>query len=350
MGVYTDTLDRAFDAIRGTDAYIMLGDTIGGMVESMNITAEIEAAEGRDALRGVASYIIRNVDTIAEALVHDGYATLAEEFGPFIEAAMTISIVLFGLGMLMGWIEYPLKQLGKRILWWSVLLGLILNWHWFSLIFYKVFTVGPLVLGGLLVESTGVYYDGTLIGLLDNIMMRGWSVAGEAWKGEGMIMGPLLALMLIYGTTRMAGMVLGLIVVSKVGLAIVMAMGPLFLIFYMFDSTKHMFQAWLQQATNYAFITILTSTVMAFFIQILDRVVPEVGSGQGLILSDLGSFALLYLVMMAVLQQIMGVASGLAGGLQLNTQGVFGDSVRKALGTGGAMKQGAKSIKGAYRK
>ena len=52
-------------------------------------------------------------------------------------------------------------------------------------------------------------------------------------------------------------------------LAVLLALGPLFVALLLFDGTRRFFEAWLAQLANYALITILTVLVAALLLQIV---------------------------------------------------------------------------------
>jgi type IV secretion system protein VirB6 len=60
-----------------------------------------------------------------------------------------------------------------------------------------------------------------------------------------------------------------LIALSSIALAVLLALGPLFIAMLLFDATKRLFAAWIAQLVNYALITVLTVMVGALLLQIV---------------------------------------------------------------------------------
>src|SRR5205823_826817 len=77
---------------------------------------------------------------------------------------------------------------------------------------------------------------------------RGLSVAGFAYPIAGVIVWALMGLLCVY--------TMFLIALSSIALAVLLALGPLFVSLLLFEGTRRFFEAWLAQLANYALITI----------------------------------------------------------------------------------------------
>ena len=74
-----------------------------------------------------------------------------------------------------------------------------------------------------------------------------------------------------------------LIALSSIALAVLLALGPLFIAMLFFDATKRFFSAWIAQLANYALITILTVMIAALLLQIVQSYAAQTaarGSGN----------------------------------------------------------------------
>ena len=60
-----------------------------------------------------------------------------------------------------------------------------------------------------------------------------------------------------------------LIALSSIALAVLLALGPLFIALLFFDATRRFFTAWIAQLANYALITVLTVMVAALLLRIV---------------------------------------------------------------------------------
>ena len=78
-----------------------------------------------------------------------------------------------------------------------------------------------------------------------------------------------------------------LIALSSVALAVLLALGPLFLALLLFESSRRFFEAWVAQLANYALITILTVLAAALLLQIVQAYAEQTAArGNALVTVD----------------------------------------------------------------
>ena len=111
-----------------------------------------------------------------------------------------------------------------------------------------------------------------------------------------------------------------LIALSSVALAVLLALGPLFLALLLFDSTRRFFEAWLAQLANYALITILTVLVAALLLQIVESYADQTAArGAAIATVDAINMVLIAVLVFLLMRQVMPIAAGLAGGIALTS-------------------------------
>ncbi len=76
-----------------------------------------------------------------------------------------------------------------------------------------------------------------------------------------------------------------LIALSSIALAVLLALGPLFIAMLFFETTKRFFSAWIAQLANYALITILTVMVSALLLQIVQSYAAQTAARGAAILT-----------------------------------------------------------------
>jgi type IV secretion system protein VirB6 len=124
-----------------------------------------------------------------------------------------------------------------------------------------------------------------------------------------------------------------LIGLSKIALAVLLALGPLFIISLFFDTTKRFFEAWIAQLANYALITVLAVAVAALMLSALMKFAADTASlGAGIRIADAVDMLLLAVMVFLVMRQVMPMAAGLASGIALSTYGAVSRTMAWALG------------------
>jgi type IV secretion system protein VirB6 len=165
------------------------------------------------------------------------------------------------------------------------------------------------------------------VATIDAIWERGGSVAGFLWdksvpifsdigfKLAGAIVWCLIGLLCVYA--------MFLIALSNIALAVLLALGPLFIALWLFEATRRLCVAWLAQLTNYALITVLTVMVAALLLQaVRSYAVQTAALGAAMLTVDALNMALIAVLAFLVLRQVMPIASGLAGGVSLDSFGL----------------------------
>lgn len=103
------------------------------------------------------------------------------------------------------------------------------------------------------------------------------------------------------------------IVLAKVALGLLIAVGPLFIIATLFPATRDLFKNWAGQCLNYAFLVMLFSFAAQLEIQLVSSVVPS-----ELSISSVLQVSLICMVMVFVSLNLPSLASALAGGVGIS--------------------------------
>jgi type IV secretion system protein VirB6 len=174
------------------------------------------------------------------------------------------------------------------------------------------------------------------VGTIDAIWDSGGTVAGNLWQKGGLLSGDfgfylagavvwcLIGVLCVYA--------MFLIALSSIALAVLLALGPLFIALLFFDATRRFFTAWIAQLANYGLITILTVMVAALLLKIVQSYAAQTAArGAAILTVDALNMMLIALLVFLVLRQVMPIASGLAGGTSLSSLGIASRSISAGL-------------------
>ena len=132
-------------------------------------------------------------------------------------------------------------------------------------------------------------------------------------------------------------------------MAIALALGPIFLPFILWESTRGWFVSWLRKLFNFALIPIVTASILSLMLSVMDLVLPDLHRQATQGNPDfftMGLFGGLSLVTAFLLKQSLSIASSLSGGLTLAALGQVGNMVSSALRTTGMNAAGRLAGKG----
>ncbi|MGA0585037.1 MAG: type IV secretion system protein [Castellaniella sp.] len=128
----------------------------------------------------------------------------------------------------------------------------------------------------------------------------------------------ILATLISFSSAVVGSIIMVVIVVCKVGMALVVAVGPLFIAATLFEPTKQLFNSWVSQALNFVFLALLAGLVFGLLlqmnIQLLRMIAIETESGITDVLSLFGAQVLVGLASIVVMIMLPGLAAGLSNG------------------------------------
>ncbi len=276
------------------------------------------------------------LDCQAATLGAAGYQALAAPGSSvmlLITALLTILIALLGYRMLLG--ETPtLREAVLTFVRIGIVLAFATSWPAYRTVVYDVVLRTPADLAaeiGAPAQLPGA--NGGLAGRLDNLdrAFRTLAIYGpgvstrEQVEQSGGVAPPLFGGFdgFALGSARIAFLVgsIGSFALIRLGAGLLLALGPLFLAFLLFDGTRGLFEGWLRALIGLALGGVATAVALgielALFEPWLADLVGRRATGIGIPNAATSLFAAA-LVFMVVLIALLALAARLAGALRLS--------------------------------
>lgn len=271
--------------------------------------------------------LLNSVDAAIGTFVIDLVSGLSADVATTLRLMLILSIILYGFAMMQGWINTNLKEAIKHIFMGLVVYIFATNVGLFTSLTYEIFTNGPTqIISAVLAHGGGPGSNG-INSFIGNAYDQGIRTAGDLMFGSGWSIGlKIMGVLVAVATIAMCGYSAFLVVMAKIALAVLLGLSPIFIGFLMFKTTRGLFEGWLRQCLNYAIIPLLTYTIMLFCLAIVAVPVNEMQAAQnaGNITSvEVWPYIFTCGVSFLLLQQVMGIAGGIAGGVSLSTLGVI---------------------------
>lgn len=234
--------------------------------------------------------------------------------GP-LRAALVLYIVLYGFAVLRGAITEPVMDFAIRSM------KLIFIYALATTPAYGAYVTTPLfqVLPNDLAQAVGGPSAASVGEAFDELANKAGQLATRA-ADKGKILDPapwvVAAVVLVVGTLTSA-LGFGVVMVAKIGLALLVAIGPIFIACALFDASRRFFFGWLSQGVNYLTLFALVLTLVQLVLDLVRSQWSSIDAldpvGGGLIFTALCILAGFFFLQMPVLAA--GVAGGASAGL-----------------------------------
>ncbi len=262
--------------------------------------------------------------------VQDNFVRIAEALQPAIVTLGILYVLIWGLLQIFGRIEEPVMEGLKRIAVLALIFGIGLHMWLYGDVIVDTFFTAPAQLGRAII---GAYEP---VGVVQTIMDQGSDTAELLLKKGGLLDGNFafyisgVAVYLFVGVTAVYTMFL--LTLSRIALAILLALGPLFIALMFFNTTRRFVEAWIAQLANFAFIAILVVLVAALMLVVVGTATTAATARGGLIeIVDAVRVCLAAGLTLLVMRQVPSMAAGLASGIALSSFGVVSGIAQGSL-------------------
>ncbi len=191
------------------------------------------------------------VDCIASGVSEQAFNRL---FGTEGQLALALTILLglyvgfFGISLMLGRSNLSVRALVPKMMTLGLVLTFATSFVAFSSVFYNIFIGGPDQIAGILTGVRGESATGVFAQKLDVVFLAVQQASGDtkdisAFSPPGMMW--IGAMLLLLGTV-------GLLVTARIALALLLAVGPIFVVLALFEGTRGLFTGWLKGLTMMA--------------------------------------------------------------------------------------------------
>ncbi|HEX5776704.1 MAG TPA: type IV secretion system protein [Caulobacteraceae bacterium] len=236
-------------------------------------------------------------------------SVLAEVSGPM-RLALVLYVLLYGFAILRGSITEPVMDFAVRSIKLAFIYMLATTAAYTSFVTEPLFHVLPDTLARA-ISGSGVPNVGAAF---DQFFARAAYLAEKiAAEASPLDLGPWILAAVVYLVGALAAALgFGVVMIAKVALALLVALGPIFIACALFEGSRRFFFGWLSQAVNYLVLFALIITVFQLILALVSQQWGQI-DGQDPMAGGLLFIALCLLGAIFFLQT-PAIAAGIAGG------------------------------------
>ena len=264
---------------------------------------------------GVAS-ALKAVDCIAANVSEQAFSRLFGSEGQ-LAFALTLMLVLyvsfFAISLMLGRSNLSVRALLPKMITLGLVLTFATSFVAYQSFFYNIVIGAPNEVAGILTGSRGAATD-TFAQKLDVVFLALQQTGGEAkdinaFSPQGMMW--LGAMLLLLGTV-------GLLVTARIGLALLLAIGPIFVVLALFEGTRGLFAGWLKGLVLLAIAPLLAVLGGSIMLELAVPILAQLVAVPGVIDQQAAmAFFLVGAVHMALMFMALKVAATMVAGWQV---------------------------------
>ncbi len=287
-----------------------------------------------------------NVNDALATYVSDVASNIIGAITPVTTSLLAIYVMLWGWAMMRGMISEPVMDGINRIVRLSLITGVALSVGRYNEYLSDFLWNTPDAMAGYI--ASGYSDSASNTQYLDSLWSQIYDIGDAFWQKASILNGVfqsigLMVISILIWASGVAATAYAayLLVLSKIALAILLGIGPMFVLLIMFEPTKRFFDTWIGQALNYVFLVMLTAASIKLMLAILQKYLVSVTSSGALAdpsVSQAFPAIILSLISFLVMMQLPSIASALGGGTAIGTLGSVAWGYAKAKGGLSAMR------------
>jgi type IV secretion system protein VirB6 len=284
------------------------------------------------------------VDAVIADFVHNAYVHYIQANTNVITLLFTFYVMLIGYQFISHHHHFQIGEVVKRMMLMLCVFGLVMNWQLYHMFVYNIFTNEPASISQILIGAAG---DGStsgnisaaLDGIYEAVVNASIGFFGEVSFSATGLTFIFYGVLVYFIGTLMCVFALLLFIYAKMMMAVSLALGPVFILFLMWEPTKGLFSAWLNQLITIALIPVITSAILVLMLSVINVTLPHLKQPtEEMQFVGLAPFLGLCLTTTLILSQVLRISSSLGGGIALDSMSSGAAMVSSAWNKIGAPK------------
>lgn len=297
--------------------------------------------------------IFQYVDLAVTRYVTDGAANAAGAIQDTATTLLIIYMMLWGWSMMRGLIQEPVTDGALRLVRIATITGLATSSALYADYVSDFFYEWPTAFASVMQDGEAQ----NSAQLLDEMMDKGSKLGGQAWEKASLAnIGNYVLAVIIYGVTWVITATTGFIIImAKYALAILLAIGPIFILGMMFEPTRNWFDKWLGAVVTSGLTIVMVVMASALMFKLLnatyDAIQLDADENAGITaMKTIGPLIVYGIICLFTILGMPTLAGSIGGAFALANASALGwsyDKIRNATPT--ALRMGKRAGQAGYR-
>lgn len=278
----------------------------------MTTTCDLAA---EDMGSGVAAALTA-VDCIASDVSEQAFNRLFGSDGQLelvLIMVLALYVAFFGISLMLGRSNMSIRAVIPKMVTVGLVLTFATSFAAFQAVFYNLMIGGPNQIAGILTDSGGSA-TATFATKLDIVFLAVQEASGDATDINSFSPPGLMwigAMLLLLGTV-------GLLVTARIGIALLLAVGPIFVVLALFNGTRGLFVGWLKGVVMLALAPLFAVVGGSIMLEIAVPILAALVAVPGEIDQQAAmAFFLVGAVHVALMFMVLKVSSSMVAGWQV---------------------------------
>lgn len=275
----------------------------------------------------IDEWLFSKVDQILVEVIADSVSKLSDAIYPVVGVCLSIWVVLYAWAIMRGVIDEPATDFIHRAGKISVVSSIVFSGGVYATDIVNVLVSLPDDLSAAVFGAPGI--NGVISEMLEELLKPMevlQSSLSAISPGKSFLI--VLTCLIMVGCAAFLSVLSSLVLITvKVGMALLVCVGPVFITAILFESTKELFSRWISQMINYTILgllfTLLFRVVMSLNLELVKASLGWVNGDDVQLIAVIFAYIFVFGASIYIFLQLPTIASGLSGGfgLQFSTPG-----------------------------
>ena len=271
----------------------------------------------------IAQWITTQTESVLQSAVNQPIAELTSALTPVITLGLTLQFMAYAFAIMHGQGNMTVTEFFKKAVGVAIVAMIATAGGLYQNEIAQTMLGLPDALTSVVIGETTVAAQVDRLQQETSVATSSMGNAGDSgWFDFVPDARQIIITLLTFGVTVSSAVVGGIIavitIVIKVGMALIVATGPLFIAFLLFEPTRKMFDSWVAQALNFVFLALLAGLIFAVLLQLNLQFVRAMAQwldgGNVSLMALFAGQVLVAIASIVIMTMLPGMAAGLSSG------------------------------------